>query len=415
MAVLVANLELVNARASSDAGEVAPRRPWCEQHGDVQVCALARARPSGGCSRPMTALATIGLAPPHTSHSVVRRPRLVSALCKNGDADVAVLIAPAGYGKTTLLCEWAARDPRPFAWVALDARDNEPLRLLGRIARATDAAREEAASEDGAFVLVLDDVHVLHAAAALEVVAAIASDLPPEAMLAVASRTEPPLPIPRLRAQRALIELRAPDLALAPAEVATVLRRAGSDVDREALDRLTEGWPAAVSLALLAGEGFGGDEQLVTDYVTDELLDGLGAPAREFLRRTIVLDVLTGPACDAVLSRRGSAATLSELARGGVLLVALDRRGERFRHHRLLAATLRSELRRLEPELEPELHRRASAFHRRRSEIDGAVRHALAAGDARTASAIVWRHAATEVCHGRTATLDRWLERFTDR
>jgi LuxR family transcriptional regulator, maltose regulon positive regulatory protein len=363
----------------------------------------------------MTALATIGIAPPRPPHATVRRPRLVGPLCERGEADVAVLVAPAGYGKTTVLCEWAARDPRPFAWVTLDARDNEPLRLLSRISRATDAARAEADEDDGAFVLVLDDVHVLHTVAAVEVLSAVATDLPPEAMLAVASRREPPLPVPRLRAQRRLIELRAADLALAPTEVATLLRREGSEADRDALARVTEGWPAAVSLALLAGEGFGGDDELVTDYVTDELLADLPADARTLLRRTSVLDVLTGPACDAVLRRSGSAAVLDELVRANVLLVALDRRGERYRHHRLLATTLRRELRRVEPELEPELHRRASAFHRRTGDVDGAVRHALAARDVRTAAAIVWRHAATEVCHGRAATLDRWLERFTPR
>lgn len=387
-------------------------------------------RPPGRMLSTMTVAASTGIPtstqdgwgrPPRAVPATVRRPRLVTPLCRRREADVAVLVAPAGYGKTTVLTEWASRDPRPFAWVSLDGRDNEPARLLSRITDAVGAARL-AAGADGEFVLVLDDVQVLDGAEPAEVLAAVASDLPPEAMLAVASRAEPPLPIARLRAQRLLIELRADQLALQPDEVAAVLRREGLHVDRDALASLvylTEGWPAGVSLALLAGgdrpDRFGGDERLITDYLTEEMLAELPAGTREFLRHTSVLDVLTGPACDALLRRTGSATVLAELARANVLLVPLDRRGERYRHHRLLATTLRRELRRSEPALERELHRRASTWHRRNGDLDGAVRHAMAAGDVSAAAAIVWRHASTEVAHGRASRLDRWLECFTPR
>jgi LuxR family maltose regulon positive regulatory protein len=294
------------------------------------------------------------------------------------------------------------------------------MRFQSRITHAIDVAR--AADPGGDFVLVLDDVHVLRRPAARDVLTSVATDLPPEAMLAVASRTEPPLPIPRLRAQRALIELRAAELALQPGEVAAVLRRTGLDADGDDLASLlylTEGWPAGVTLALLAAEqgprSFGGDERLVTDYLRQELLAALPKGQREFLRRASVLDVLTGPACDAVLRRSDSAGMLAELAQANVLLVALDRRGDRFRPHRLLATTLRRELRQVEPELEHELHRRAATWHRRAGDLDGAVQHALAAGDIAGGAALVWRHAAVEVAHGRAGRLDRWLERFTPR
>src|SRR5215213_5122542 len=202
----------------------------------------------------MTATASISTespraaARPRPAPARVRRPRLVTPLCERGEAAVVVLVAAAGYGKTTVLREWAARDARPFVWVTLDARDNEPMRFLSRVTHAVDSVRIPDPAAD--FVLVLDDVHVLRQPAALEVLAAVASDLPPEATLAVASRTEPPLSIPRLRAQRALIELRADELALQPAEVAAVVRRAGWDLERDelaSLVHLTEGWPAGVT------------------------------------------------------------------------------------------------------------------------------------------------------------------------
>jgi LuxR family maltose regulon positive regulatory protein len=374
----------------------------------------------------MTATASIGtlarpqMPPRPPAASGVRRPRLVTPLCEHGEANVVALVAPAGYGKTTVLREWASRDSRPFAWVTLDARDDEPMRLTSRVTRAVELAR--ASDPGGPFVLVLDDVHAVRRPAALDVLNAVATDLPPEAMLAIASRTEPPLPLARLRAERALIELRAGELALQPGEIAAVARRAGVAAgadDLASLVHLTEGWPAGVALALLAADEspriFGGDESVLTDYLRQELLAALPQGQREFLRRACVLDVLTGPACDAVLGRSGSAAVLADLAQANVLLVALDRRGERFRPHRLLAATLRGELRQVEPELERELHRRAFAWHRRAGDLDGALGHALAAGDVAAGAALVWSQAAAEVSHGRAARLDRWLERFTPR
>src|SRR6478752_9926855 len=142
--------------------------------------------------------ATLTLVPPQPTwapsprpqRGAVARPRLVAPLLDSGDAAVAVLVAPAGFGKTTVLREWAARDPRPFAWLTLDARDDDPLRLLARVSRVVDAARDRA-TPDGRFVLVLDDVHVLRRSHARALLGAIATDLPPEAMLAVASRCEP--------------------------------------------------------------------------------------------------------------------------------------------------------------------------------------------------------------------------------
>src|SRR5213078_2823584 len=147
----------------------------------------------------------------------------------------------------------------------------------------------------------------------------------------------------------------------------------------------TEGWPAGLSLALLAGPraltGFGGEDASVADYLREEMLSTLAPRRREFLRRTSVLDVLTGPACDALLDREDSALVLAELARANLLLVPLDRRGERYRYHHLLGDALRAELRRSEPGREAELHRRARRWCLHTGDVDGAVHHALAAGD----------------------------------
>jgi LuxR family maltose regulon positive regulatory protein len=193
---------------------------------------------------------------------------------------LAVLVAPAGYGKTTLLSEWATCDGRPFAWVTVDERDNDGHRLRDSAACAVDAAVGDA--PEAAFVLVIDDAHALYRRSALDALAAIANQLPPLARLAVASRRELALPVARMRAQRLVTELGSRDLAMTRVEAARLLADAGHRLDADTLDTLlqrTEGWPAGLALAALyLGEGgarpnlerFGGADRLVADYVRDE-------------------------------------------------------------------------------------------------------------------------------------------------
>ena len=274
------------------------------------------------------------------------------------------------------------------------------------------------------FALVLDDVHALRGEAAVRALRAIANDLPHRATLVLAARSEPPLPLARLRSQDLVLELGPRDLALTRAETAALLRGAGHPLDREGIEWLhqrTEGWPVGLSLAgrFLDERGaaggvrrFGGADRLVAGYVRDEVLAGLPAGAAELLLRTSVLDTLTGPLCDALLERSGSAAILADLAGAGVL-VPLDRADTRFRHHRLIAGALRTELRRTRPDLEAELHRRASAWHRGERDVDRALAHALLAGDTAGAADLVWTGVPEAVAQGRIAALERRLGRFT--
>ena len=357
-------------------------------------------------------------------HEGVRRTRLVRRLQDPGSPPLAVLVAPAGYGKTVLLREWAERDRRPFAWVVVDERDNHGARLSAKVAYALATVQADGAEDP--LVLVLDDLHLLHRAPALASLNAIVGNLPPEVTLALASRSRIALPIARLREQRLVTELGPRDLAMTRSEAALLLRLAGVELEPEAVETLlrrTEGWPAGLSLAALAlGERpgpaapgrFGGEDRLVADYLRDEVLGDLPAEQLDFVTRTSVLDTLTGPACDAVLERSGSAATLSALAGSNLLLVPLDRTDGRYRYHRLFGEMLRAELRRREPRLEPELHRRASAWHRQAGDADQAVHHAICAGDVAGAGELMWSNVAAAVGHGRQATIEGWLAQFTD-
>jgi LuxR family transcriptional regulator, maltose regulon positive regulatory protein len=358
-----------------------------------------------------------------SGRGLVARARLIRRLMEVRDVSLTLLVAPAGYGKTTTLLEWAQHDERPFAWVALERADDEPEHLLASLARATDPLT----GRDREFVLVLDDVQLLTSEGAIDVLAGLVEHPPPGAHVVLASRCEPPLPLGRLRAHREVLELTPRDFIMTRGEAAALLELAGvalSAADVNALVRRTEGWPAGLYLAALSlrdqsdAQGaiarFGGDDRIVSDYVADALLSDLPAEQVAFLQRTSVLDRLSGPLCDAVLAQAGSARTLQDLARANALVVRLDRTDEWYRYHGLLAQMLRAELRRREPQLEGELHRRASRWHADHGDVDAAIRHAAAAGDAQLAGDLLWTNAFRYIPQGHNATVRRWLSHFTD-
>jgi LuxR family transcriptional regulator, maltose regulon positive regulatory protein len=382
---------------------------------------------------------------------LVARERLLGRLAAGAQAPLVLLVAPAGYGKTTTLVEWAEQDERPFAWLEPGGRTRDTAGFVAAVAQALEEltpgapslARRPARRPEGAdllvqrlarsvaarrrpFVLVVDEADPLMATpgvvAALDV---LVDHLPSGAQVAVATRTElEGLPVARLRAQRRLLELRPADLAMTRAEADALLMGLGlreSDVDL--LVRRTEGWPAGLCLAALALREqpdrsralarFAGDDRFVADYLRDELLAGLSRERVSFLTRTSVLDDLSGPLCDAVLARAGSGGTLRDLARSNVMLVPLDRAEGRYRYHGLFADMLRAELRRNEPQYEAEAHRRASAWHAERGDTERAIHHATAAGDIAAAAGLLWTVGPDHVLGGRHAAVRRWLERFS--
>jgi LuxR family maltose regulon positive regulatory protein len=350
--------------------------------------------------------------------ALVPRTRLVRRLVAGATAPIVLIVAPAGYGKTALLSEWAARDERPFSATSLAVEDAAAVvtRLL-----------EPATRSRGPQVIVVDDAQRAPAAAIRSMLDA-ASRLPRGTTLAVASRVCPDGVVGRLRAHRLVIELTATDLALTRLEAALLLDAAGVRLDGAQLDCLlarTEGWAAALYLAAVsvrraadadqAIAGFSGGDRAIADFLCDELLDGLTAGQRTFLRRTSILSRLTPGACDAVLQARGSGAVLASLARGGVPIEPLDRCELAFRSHPLLADTLRAELARLEPELIDPLHRRAAQWHATQREPAEALRHAVVCRDAALGGRMLWSSAISLAAEGRTAALGEWLASFDER
>ena len=381
----------------------------------------------------------------------VRRSVLVERLIGTADAALVILVAPPGYGKSTLVSEWAEHDRRTFVPVELDDCHGDSKELTARliIAALSKAGLIEGATSaammslvplgaadvlSGAmqcvrarrsFVLVFDRAEVLAPKVLRELVRPTLKNLPRGSSVALASRSEPQLPLGRLRAHGQLAELRMPDLAMTPAEAASLLRKEGLELEFEAVQELvcrTEGWPAALYLAALSllehseltahFERFGGDDHMLSDFLRDEVLDAIPPNLREFAIRAAVLEELSGPICDEVLEQRGSAGALSRLAGVTELLIPLDSTHERYRWQRLFRDALRAELRRIEPDAEPRLHIRASAWYVQRGSLDRAIDHAVAAGDADLTGGLLWANTLSYVARGHAAQVERWLSSF---
>lgn len=383
----------------------------------------------------------------------VPRERLVRRLLAARDVPTALLVAPTGYGKTTVMSQWAERDDRPFAWVTLDASDNDPMNLLAAITLALDdvepvgwevfealsSGRSDAPTvalrrlaramkaRDRTCVLALDDVHVLKRAVAREWVFPIARALGLGSQLALAARSDAALPVGRLRVQGSSVELGADDLSMTRSEATALLRLAGFDLEPDQIMKLlrrTEGWPAGLSLAALSLGGqngscpdlddFAGNDHFVAQYIREELLADLPADQREFLTTSSVLGALSGPICDAVLDASGSADMLARLARSNVLLSPTDRTHTWYRYHGLFGDVLRTELDRLEPGRAAQLHVRASEWCEGHGDIQGAIGHAVEAQNAQRAGRLLWGSVLEDLARGRAEVPQSWLSRFTE-
>jgi ATP/maltotriose-dependent transcriptional regulator MalT len=378
----------------------------------------------------------------------VPRPRLVQALVEGLARGRVLVCAPAGFGKTALLADWARGSGRLVAWLGLDSGDSDPVRFWRYAVAALEAARpglagqvgplppgsveglvtaliNELAADPGAdeVLLVLDDYHMVDSGPVHESVAFLLENLPPGLQVVVASRSDPPLPLARLRARGLLAELRAADLRFTGEEAAALLREAaGAGLPGPAVASLvarTEGWAAGLQLAGLSLRGradvagfvaaFSGSHRFVLDYLADEVLDGQPGEVRAFLLETSVLDRLTGELCDAVTGRPGSQAMLEQVERAGLFLVPLDEVRGWWRYHHLFADLLRARLQAEQPGRVQALHRAAAAWCEEHGLADDAVRHALAAGDTAWAARLVERHVETLLGRSEGVTLRRWL------
>jgi len=410
--------------------------------------------PSRASDGPVFDLVAAKLLRPQVRAGTIQRSLLIERLACGDSRSIVSIVAPAGYGKTTLLAQWAERGSDAFAWVSVDEADNDPKVLLTYVAKALDAVEplgervfdalaSRLSSVPGSVVprlgsafrsmtspvvLILDDVHLLHNSECRAALSVLADHVPPGSRLVLAGRAEPPVRVARLRAEGKLLEIGPENLSLTCAEAASVLRGAGvvlGEQDVAELHRRTEGWPTGLYLAALylreggplphAAASFGGDDRLVSEYMESEFLARIPSPQRVFLTRTAVLEQMCGPLCEAVLELPGSGAILADLSRSNMLLVPLDRREHWFRYHHLFRDMLLAELERLEPDLVPVLRRRAAAWCQGNGLPEEALEYSFAAGDVDTAARLVEQLWIPAYRQARITTLQRWIGWLDDR
>ena len=391
------------------------------------------------------------LGSPSTRSGTVAKADLIEELCAS-QVPLVTVVAPAGYGKTTILARWAEADPRPFAWVGLDSRDDDPVVLLRylagalhrieplppevlgvlsgggagwtkRVARIGNAL----ATREQPFVLALDDLHSINNPSCLDVLAELLRSIPNGSQIAVASREEPALPLGRWRAQGCVCEIGPAELRLDEGEAGLLLKGAGLELGEDEVNQLaqrTEGWAAGLYLAALSiqagspspasAEVFAGDDRFVTDYFRVELMSRLPGAEARFLEQTSVLERMCGGLCDSVVGSTGSAGVLERLERRNRFVVPLDRRGEWYRYHHLFAELLRNELARSEPEAVAELSRKAMAWCIANDLPEAALIYGQAAGETDAVAGLVDQLALPTHYDGRMETLEGWLRWFSE-
>ena len=381
----------------------------------------------------------------------VPRPRLVQRLRAGTERELVLVCGPAGFGKSSLLADWVRGDRRAVAWLSLDAADNDPVRFWRDVSAALDGVRPGVAEQVGGLVsaapstsfaaavtvlvnelaaapddvaLVVDDYHVIEAPEVHRSLEFLLDHLPASLHMVLASRSDPPLPLARLRARGQLTELRGDELRFTADETAELLRVAvGHDLPAAAVAALgerTEGWAAGLQLAALSLQGradvtgfveeFSGSHRFVLDYLTQEVLERQPEELRAFLLETSVLERLSGSLCDAVVGCTNSQHRLESMERANLFLIPLDEERRWWRYHNLFADLLRATLQRRYPARVPELHRAAASWYEQHELPADAIRHALVAGEVTWAAQLVERHLEEQIRRrAEVATLVSWL------
>jgi LuxR family transcriptional regulator, maltose regulon positive regulatory protein len=403
---------------------------------------------------------------PPTRPKIVLRPHLIRQLNEGLHRKLTLISAPAGFGKTTLVCAWAASCGRPVAWLSLDAEDNDPSRFLTYLIAALQTIMEdigkgvlaalqspqpppvelllttllnEIAAVPDHFILILDDYHVIDDKAVDHAINFLMEHLPAQMHLVITTREDPNLFLPRLRARDQLTELRVTDMRFTSSEAAEFLNQVmGLDLTTEdiaSLETRTEGWIAGLQLAAIALQGpvsmhgykdassfiksFSGSHHFVMDYLLQEVLGQQSESVQTFLLYTSILDRMCGPLCDAVLRDPAVSGQeiLEYIERVNLFIIPLDNDRRWYRYHHLFADLLRQRLHQgtAFPGGDPkshinELHVRASQWYEDNGLEMEAFHHAAAGNDIERAERLIEGRGILLHDRGVVAAILKWLE-----
>jgi LuxR family transcriptional regulator, maltose regulon positive regulatory protein len=390
---------------------------------------------------------------PPLRSSLVPRQRLVERLEKGLRGPLTLVSAPAGYGKTTLMSEWHAGTGKdfPVAWFSIDNGDNNQFRFWGYIIAALSALDDglvnnaatlllspqfppaeefitslinSISSFSKDFALVLDDYHLITALEIHQYLTYLVEHQPPRMHLVLLTRSDPSLPLARLRARGQLMELRSDDLRFTPEEAAEFLNTMmGLDLTAEnisALEQRTEGWVAGLQMAALSMQGkedvngfinaFTGSHRYILDYLAEEVLGQQPETIRTFLLRTSILDRMNGSLCDAVTCQKNGEQMLAELEHQNLFIIPLDNDRRWYRYHHLLTDLLLMRLKQERKDSLNELYFRAANWCERNDNLEEAVHYALAARDYEFAALLISQVKDLIWGRGSARTMLEWMK-----
>jgi LuxR family transcriptional regulator, maltose regulon positive regulatory protein len=383
----------------------------------------------------------------------VQRQRLLRQLAARAASPIVLIAASAGYGKSSLAAQWSTRCRRQVAWINLDRGDNNPVVFLNYVAHAldrlapvdpelldelssmapriNDVVLPALAVELGRlspFELILDDLHELSEPRSLAAVGFLLREIPPGSQVVLVTRVDPELPLARHRVSGDLLEIRAPQLAFDSEEIRALAANSSGRISERSLEFVrerTEGWPAAVALAIQALgndtpgdamlEGIAGQHRQIADYLTEVALARETEKRRTFLLSTSVLRRMTGPLCDAVLEIVGSDDALRELEQSNSFVIALDDHRGWYRYHHLFGELLRSELDRLHPGMAAVYLARAARWYEQTGgDPEEAFRCAHEGGDLELAGRIALGSWDVFGSRGQLETIRLWIRECSD-
>lgn len=387
---------------------------------------------------------------PFIRPEIVARPRLYTQVMDGLHGPLTLVTAPAGFGKTTLLVSSVATHEGAVVWLSLDKEDNQVDRFLKYMVAALQGA-DQTVGHDAAIaiaasahpppefvmttlvndldalskevVFVLDDYHVISSQAVHSAMTFLIEHCPATLHLVIATRSDPPLPLARLRARGQIAELRATDLSFTEPEASQFLNNViGLNLQDSAITLLrqrTEGWVAGLQMAALAMrgrddlqafiEGFSGTNRYVLDYLLEEVLAQEPKETQSFLLQTSFLTRLTGSLCDAVVGATGSAEMLEQLELRNLFIMPLDDQQEWYRYHHLFADLLQAHLYKTRPDQVPDLQLQAAKWCEQNGHIDEAISYALAAEDFEHAARLIAAYWGDVASAGAIETAWSWL------
>jgi LuxR family maltose regulon positive regulatory protein len=396
---------------------------------------------------------------PPLQSSLVHRPRLTQLINEGLARKLTLISAPAGFGKTTLLCEWIPTSQRKVSWLSLEDADNDPTRFWAYFMAALRAIQEDLVQdaqdwlpterqqtrlgqlesfitilinelsdypED--FALVLDDYHQINNQAIHEGMIFLIDHLPTRMHIIITCRADPPLPLARLRARGQMIELRAGDLRFTSEEVKAFLNqimKLNLSIDQiAAVETRTEGWIAGLQLAAISMqrredttefiESFTGSHRFILDYLVDEVLNCQPDEVQSFLLETSILERFTGSLCNLVTGKTDGQAMLEQLEQDNLFIIPLDNERRWYRYHHLFADLLRSRLQEMKPDLVRVLHQRACDWYEGEELLPEAINHAITISDFERAAGLFERTAEAQRQQGEITTLTSWMNKLPD-